>query len=214
MKKQSLYEPKGIYHIFNHANGKENLFQEEENYQYFLRKYAEKLSSVVDTLAYCLMPNHFHLLIRIKEKEILWDYLSQKIKLNPNLSIPENSTEEELNHYIVHRQFHNFLGGYSKAFNKFHNRSGSLLRQNTRRKIVNYQDYLKNSIRYVHLNSVFHDFTVFPEEWPHNSYHAYLCDKPTQLIREEVLGWFGGRDEFIKFHQKKLGEGLNGEWEQ
>ena len=71
MKKQALYEPNGIYHIVNHANGKENLFQEEENYHYFLKKYSEKLSPILDFIAYCLMPNHFHLLIRIKEKEIL-----------------------------------------------------------------------------------------------------------------------------------------------
>jgi len=71
MRKQPMYEPEGIYHIYNHANGSEDMFIDEENYYYFLKKYAEKLNGVVSTFAYCLMPNHFHLLIKVRSEKTL-----------------------------------------------------------------------------------------------------------------------------------------------
>ena len=54
------------YHIFNRANGYEKLFLSGENYRFFLEKYRHYIGPVVDTFGYCLMPNHFHFLTRIK----------------------------------------------------------------------------------------------------------------------------------------------------
>ncbi len=54
-----------FYHIFNHANGRENLFEEDENYRYFLQQCEKYISPIAETYAYCLMPNHIHFLIRI-----------------------------------------------------------------------------------------------------------------------------------------------------
>jgi putative transposase len=62
-----LLEPGEIYHLYNHAVGDDNLFRQEENYHYFLQKYAELLTPIFDTYAYCLLPNHFHLLIHVKD---------------------------------------------------------------------------------------------------------------------------------------------------
>src|ERR1035437_39957 len=64
-------EPEKYYHIYDHSCGSDNLFRIEENYQYFLKKYAAYLSPVFETFAYCLMPNHFHLLIKVKSEEAL-----------------------------------------------------------------------------------------------------------------------------------------------
>ena len=60
-------EPGNFYHIYNRGNNKENIFFEEKNYYYFLKKFDEYLSAFSDVYAYCLMPNHFHFLIKIKE---------------------------------------------------------------------------------------------------------------------------------------------------
>ncbi|MGY6523041.1 MAG: hypothetical protein ACXIUD_15015 [Mongoliitalea sp.] len=60
-------EPGQSYHIYNHANGMENIFREEENYRFFLQQYKNYLGDVVDTYAFCLMPNHFHLLVGVKQ---------------------------------------------------------------------------------------------------------------------------------------------------
>ena len=55
------------YHIYNRGNNRENIFVEERNYPYFLKLYAQHIFPVADTFAYCLMRNHFHLLVHIKD---------------------------------------------------------------------------------------------------------------------------------------------------
>ena len=60
-------EPGCFYHVYNRGNNGDNLFYNQENYKFFLRKYDEYLSPLVETYAFCLLPNHFHLLIRVKE---------------------------------------------------------------------------------------------------------------------------------------------------
>ncbi|VAW26606.1 hypothetical protein MNBD_BACTEROID06-1301 [hydrothermal vent metagenome] len=57
-----------FYHIYNRGINSETLFKEARNYSYFLDKYNQYLSPVVNTLAYCLLGNHFHLLILVKEQ--------------------------------------------------------------------------------------------------------------------------------------------------
>ncbi|MBW6482925.1 MAG: transposase [Vicingaceae bacterium] len=65
-------ETEKFYHIYNHANGNENLFKEEENYRFFLQQWDKYISPIAATYAYCLMPNHIHFLVQIrKEEEIL-----------------------------------------------------------------------------------------------------------------------------------------------
>ena len=63
--------PRETYHLYNHANGKENLFVEEKNYHFFLNKLSEHILPVCKIYAYCLMPNHFHLLIQVRTAEEL-----------------------------------------------------------------------------------------------------------------------------------------------
>lgn len=48
-----------VYHIYNRGNNGETIFPEERNYGYFLQLYEKYISSIADTFAYCLMPNHF-----------------------------------------------------------------------------------------------------------------------------------------------------------
>ncbi|MFN8257215.1 MAG: hypothetical protein U0W24_16085 [Bacteroidales bacterium] len=57
-----------FYHIFNRANNDDKLFYSEENYFYFLKLYDKHLSTIFDTYCYCLLPNHFHFLVRIRDE--------------------------------------------------------------------------------------------------------------------------------------------------
>ena len=69
MKKNDYYIPlfkDKLYHFYNRGNVKEEIFFREENYFYFLRQYDKYLSDSIDTFAYCLLPNHFHILGRAK----------------------------------------------------------------------------------------------------------------------------------------------------
>ena len=57
-----------FYHIYNRGNAGTRLFYKKENYEFFLHRYSEYLSPFVDTFALCLLPNHFHLLVQVKEE--------------------------------------------------------------------------------------------------------------------------------------------------
>ena len=74
------------YHIFNHANGFENLFREAKNYQYFLEKYEKHIHPIAETISWCLMPNHFHVLVRIKTRQEIFDYFQEQARLQEELT--------------------------------------------------------------------------------------------------------------------------------
>ena len=63
--------PGQYYHIYNRGNNRENVFREERNYPYFLKLYAKYIEPIAETYAYCLLRNHFHFLVRIKDEKDL-----------------------------------------------------------------------------------------------------------------------------------------------
>ena len=69
MSKPTALNFGGYYHIFNRGNNRENIFIEERNYHYFMNLYEKYIPLVADPFAYCLLPNHFHFLVRIKEEQ-------------------------------------------------------------------------------------------------------------------------------------------------
>ncbi len=97
------------YHIYNRGNNREDLFREPRNYAYFLALYAKQIEPVAETLAYCLLGNHFHLLVRIKEEADC--RLKSGRLLNPS------------------QQFSNLFNGYAKAVNNAYHRTGNLFQR-------------------------------------------------------------------------------------
>ena len=63
-----IIEPGRYYHIYNRGINSCNLFEENTNYEHFLRLYEKYIHPIADTYAWCLMKNHFHFLVRIKEE--------------------------------------------------------------------------------------------------------------------------------------------------
>jgi len=59
--------PGSYYHIYNRGIAGFILFQEVDNYEHFLGLYDKYISPVAETYAWVLMPNHFHLLVRLKD---------------------------------------------------------------------------------------------------------------------------------------------------
>ena len=57
------------YHIYNRGINSCDLFRDADNYEHFLNLYDKYISPIADTYAWVLMPNHFHLLLRIKDKK-------------------------------------------------------------------------------------------------------------------------------------------------
>lgn len=186
------------YHIWTHANGDENLFRSEENYTYFLKKYLHHVHPVVETYAYCLMPNHLHLMVKIRsEKEIL-DFLKEK-KMDPNLQGFENPGGFSK---AISQQFSNLFNSYTKAFNKKYNRKGSLFIPNFKRKVIDSDEYFVRLIAYIHNNPLHHGFTKNLNDWPFSSWGAYMMKKNTKINMEEAIQWFGGKENFKAVHQQ------------
>ena len=79
--KYSSIQADSFYHIYNRANGDEKTFLDDENYQFFLRQYKKYIHPFVDTYCYCLMPNHFHFLLKVKNEQELYQALL-KVKNN------------------------------------------------------------------------------------------------------------------------------------
>ena len=81
-----LLEFDNHYHIYNHANGFENLFRETKNYHFFLEKYKKHIQPIAETISWCLMPNHFHVLVRIKTRQEILDYFQEQARLQEELN--------------------------------------------------------------------------------------------------------------------------------
>jgi len=187
--------PDSIYHIYNHANGSENLFRQEENYRYFLELWTKYIAPVATTYAYCLMPNHFHTLVRIHSEEVLSGYFRDKLKKRgQDLTGFENLSG------LISQQFSNCYNAYAKAYNKKYKRSGSLFHRPFKSKEIESEAYLTTMVHYIHHNPIHHEFCDDYKDWKFSSYNAYLTVKPSQIQRDYILDWFGGINEFISFH--------------
>lgn len=95
-----LLEAGKFYHLYNRGNNRVSIFYEGRNYAYFLKLYDRHVSSVVETYAYCLLPNHFHFLIRVRN------------------DAPEGRQ--------ISRCFANLFNAYARAFNQAYRRTGVL----------------------------------------------------------------------------------------
>ncbi len=186
-------QPEKCYHLFNHANGNENLFITDDNYNFFLKRYTHYISPIANTFAYCLMPNHFHYLVQIKDEVTIRKHLG----LENNISDPSLESS-------VSKQFSNLFNSYTKSFNVIFDRKGSLFQQNFKRKEVENDDYFLKLIHYIHANPVHHGFVNAIEDWPFSSYNSILSNKSTLLSRNELLDWFDGREDFINYHKQPI----------
>lgn len=174
------------YHIYNRGVNRDNIFIEERNYEYFMQLYAKYIEPVAATYAYCLLKNHFHVLIRVKpEQEI------QALRVLPPGKIKEPSG-----------QFSDLFNAFAKAINKAYNRTGSLFQHPFGRVPVTSDAQFTNAVRYIHQNPQKHKFVGDFREWKYSSYGALFFEKPTRLQRDAVLDWFGDRKQYLQLHSE------------
>lgn len=188
-------QPDNTYHLFNHANGWENLFAEPKNYNFFLERLSLHVLPVAHIYAYCLMPNHFHLLLKIRQETELMKYfrIENEEEINENVLIKK-----------VSKSFSNLFNSYTQAFNKMYERKGSLFMPNMKREEVNNDGSFCKVVHYIHANPVHHKFVKEVDRWAYSSYNTFLSKAPTKIERDYVLQVFGGRDWFIKYHQQPI----------
>jgi putative transposase len=185
-------EPGGIYHIYSHANGSENLFRVEDNYRHFLKKYFQYIQPAAGTYAYCLMPNHFHAMIHVHDEEKLTKLIKRKSKSDDQIEYPK----------LVSWQISHFLNGYTQAYNKMFGRMGSLFIPNFKRRKVETSDYFIRLVTYIHNNPIKHGFVKNLSEWTHSSWHDYTTNRPTKILKAEALEWFGSHANFMAAHSE------------
>lgn len=213
-------KPGYFYHIYNCGVNGCNLFREPDNYTLFLSEFDKYITPVAEIFAWVLMPNHFHLLVRIKNNR------TYKFSLEDQLQDPEGFKEHKwetverspgtmaVNQKVVkaHLHFSHFFNAYSKQFNSRYGRHGSLFEHRFKRKLIFNKEYLKNVILYIHNNPVHHGFCSHPVEYGWSSYISCISNKSTKLQREAVMEWFDNPDNFNNLHHRRVDVEMMDKW--
>ena len=169
-----------FYHIYNRGNNRENIFFQERNYAYFTDLWWKHTSPIAETWAYCLLRNHFHATVYIKNKEDL-----------TGLKLKEPS-----------QYFFNFFNAYARGVNIATQRTGTLFERPFKRIHVDSESYLLRLIVYVHQNPQKHKFEDDFRNWNYSSYHELIANVPTRLQRDRMMQLFGSQKDFIRIHQE------------
>ena len=168
----------GFYHIYNRGAHRESIFREEDNYLFVLRKVKRYASQLGLTLiAYCLMPNHYHLLVR-QDGEHPASLLPQRV-----------------------------FNSYTKAYNKRYDHSGTLFEGPYKALQIERDDHLLHLCRYIHSNPVKHGLVSRPEEWPYSNYPEWVGLRSGELIdRAFVEAHFPSPADYQEFVRDYLVE--------
>ena len=170
------FENSCYYHVFNRGNNGGTIFFQKRNYFYFMKKLDQYLEDHINLYSYCLLPNHFHLLLS-----------------------PRDDAFHD--HNGITEQFRRFFISYSQAINKQEGRTGSLFEKPYHRKKVDGDTYLTQLIRYIHYNPARHGVKADWQRYPWSSYRALTTDsKLSRINKEPVWDWFGSREQFIADH--------------
>ncbi len=187
-----FFEEGKVYHIYNIGNQKQQIFFTRENYLFFLRKVRKYLMPVSDILAWCLMPNHFHIMIVANDKTV-----RQAEKRNNKISqFSEN--------------LRILLSQYTKAVNKQEKIIGSLFRQNTKSKSLeqtNTNKYIVACFHYINRNPYDAKLVSSISDWEFSSFNDYsglrngsLCNKK---LAQDIINFDKNNLEFQTLNSAK-----------
>jgi REP-associated tyrosine transposase len=160
-----------FYHIYNRGNNRNKIFFEEKNYFYFLGKISKNFKGAIDLIAFCLMPNHYHLLVKVNENGAI-EMAMQKIST-----------------------------GFTRAINKSYGRTGHLFGGRYKNKLIPNDEYLVHLVRYIHLNPVRARLVGKMKDWKYSSYMDYLGKRNLNILDKAfLLNYFNSLESFIDFH--------------
>jgi putative transposase len=179
-----------VYHIFNRGVNKMPIFRTQSNYEYFLKLYFERVGPLVDTYAWCLMRNHFHLMVRVKSQSEIVNKLSAVLEADRLIGLNPS------------KQFSNLFVAYAMAYNKQEGRKGTLFERPFCRIEVDSLKYFRDLVVYIHRNPVHHGFVQKPMDYEWTSFHDYFSVLPSGIERDTVVGWFDSTTNFKTFHRK------------
>ncbi len=189
------FKPGTFYHIFDRAVGDEDLFRSTENYNFFLKKIKKYWEPYFTIYAYCLLPNHFHFVVRSnslnKTNEILEQFQIKK-ELTPE-TFHKNSLQS----------CGSLLNSYVKSYNKYYKRKGGLFIRAIKRVELKKSSDVTSAIFYVHKNPIHHGFVHELSEWDLSSYNSIKHNRQDDFVNApQVLELFGGMDGFDEVHNQ------------
>ena len=170
-QKRPEFFPGGVYHIYNRGCSRLPIFREPTNYLFVLRnikKYQNELNLTI--LAYCLMPNHYHFLIRQNGQQPA-GMLTQRV-----------------------------FNSYSKAHNKRYQHTGTIFEGPYRIKPVLDENYMLHLCRYIHANPVKAGLVAHPAEWPYSNYLEWIGQRKGTLVDHQFMHQhFKSATEYTEF---------------
>jgi putative transposase len=193
-----------LFHVYSRGNNSQRIFFNRNNYLFFIDKVKEFVLPYADILAWCLMPNHFHLMIEVLHEEL--PAVTHRVTEVHPVSITTEtypvSKTRSLNDSIAI-----MLRSYTRAINKQKKRTGALFQEGTKSICLNRhelspayfqtapgvvgnvsfpeQEYLNICYNYIHQNPVYSGLVKKPEEWEFSSYRDYFCNRDGSFVNTE-----------------------------
>ncbi|MFH0894695.1 MAG: hypothetical protein V2A54_09685 [Bacteroidota bacterium] len=179
-----------IYHIYNQGNNKQKVFFAEANYLFFINKIKLHVLPYSDILAWCLMPNHFHLMVFVNSVGVTANSVSHARSQTDSRSTTQSRTKVR----SINDSIGIMLRSYTRAINKQEKRSGCLFRPLTKaiclteqngitaswysdmgitKIITSEKNYLQSCFDYIHQNPVKAGLVSKSSNWPYSSYNEF-----------------------------------------
>jgi REP element-mobilizing transposase RayT len=176
--RRPAYAAGQYYHIYNRGAHQVPIFREQDNYLFVLRKMKAYCRSLhLAPIAYCLLPNHYHFLIR-QDGDHPGGLLPQRV-----------------------------FNSYSKAYNKRYDHSGTLFEGHYQAKAVDQDGYLLHLCRYIHANPVIHGLVEEVGGWAYSNYPEWVGERAGTLVdRCFVQAHFPDPDDYRTFVSEYLVE--------
>ena len=159
------------YHVYNRGTNRQLIFRSNENYLFLLRRFGEALPGKwITVIAYCLMPNHYHFLLRQDGEVAISDLMQQT------------------------------FNSYSKAFNKMYDRTGTLFEGPFKSIHVDKDNYLIHLCRYIHRNPLEANLVKDVQNWKYSNYLEWAGLRVGRLVDHDfVNSYFKTPNEYREF---------------
>jgi len=160
-----------IFHYFNRGCNRENIFFNKGNYIFLIKKMKQTYRQYgLSIIAYCLMPNHYHFLIKQKADQPVSDWIKA------------------------------LFIGYVQAVNIEQNRSGTLFEGRAKNILIDKEEYLLQLVRYIHCNPLSAGIVPKLADWPYSNYHEWIGQRKGTLFDSEFFHtYFRNYNDYQEF---------------
>ena len=175
------------YHIYKNGCVESQLFIFPNNYNFFLRKLDATLGEMIDLLAYCLLPDHFHLVFRAREVIVIkGEYVEHPV---------------EIGHFIS-ETLRKLFATYSANITKQEGILDPVLDSNFSRIELLDDESIRQIIKYVHFNPQLHHVADNFRSYSYSSYPILAARSRSMMDHETVYHLFHSQSEFVTEHEQ------------